>query len=68
MEYVQEKMNAKAIQELPLEIVLLGLEFVAFTSKVKIHKTKHVMSENNTFHTGFTHYVHVLFYVFSLYL
>ena len=48
MEYVQEKMNAKAIQELPLEIVLLGLEFVAFTSKVKIHKTKHVMSENNT--------------------
>ena len=45
MEYVQEKMNAKAIQALPLEIVLLGLEFVAFTSKVKIHKTEHVHNE-----------------------
>ena len=40
MEFVQEKMNAKKIQELPQEIVLLGLEFVAFTSKMKIHKTK----------------------------
>ena len=47
MEYVQEKMNVKEIQELPLEIVLLGLEFVAFTSKMKIQKAKYVMSENN---------------------